>query len=207
MNTGALFVAVPADSDPINQLSTEDQAHVTCVWFGETDDLDDQLQNDLHAALIEVAGSMGPFAAEVAGTAQIGPDKASVLLLESTELVELREYMMEIPAVLSAHSQAKQFPWWIPHTTVGYDSDTPAEVPESIQIDRVGLWLAGEKTHLPLQRKQADLTAALSLPVINCAADVSLGVRYASRVPAAQWYVTKRATALGVEIPAQWSRT
>jgi len=198
-------VATPAADDPFHQLSEEDSAHITMTYFGEAEDLPDDLVDELHAVLAQVSQTVGPFSADVAGTAIIGPDKAAVVLVESFELVELRNAMLALPAVQEAQSLAeRQFPWGLPHETVSY-TGKEFEPPESIQIDAVGFWNAGEKESVPLRKMPVlDLTAALSIPVISCASDLALGFRYGEAVPDSRWYVAKRARALGVSVPAGW---
>lgn len=204
-NTGALFVATPAIDDPFNDLSEEDVAHVTMTYFGEAADLPDDMVDELHEVLARVAQTVGPFSADVAGTAVIGPDKASVVLVESFELVDLRNAMLAESVVQEAQALAeRQFPWWLPHLTVSY-TGKEFEPPESIQIDAVGFWIAGEKESVPLKKMPVlDLTAALSIPVINCSADLPLGFRYGEAVPDSRWYVAKRARALGASVPVGW---
>ncbi len=208
-NTGALFVAVPASDDPINALSEEDQAHVTLTWFGEAKNLPVELELELLETLDQVAASVGPFTASIVGTATIGPDKAGVLLIESAELVAVREQMLTNPAVRQAQELAeRQFPWWIPHLTVAYGKPLPDDYPESVQIDRLGFWSAGTKAYSALEASDEDsVTAGLCVPPIWDVDDLPLGIRVASGNPAVRWYVARRARALGQieQIPSHWS--
>ena len=59
--TSSLVVFLPASDDPVNEASTEDQAHVTTVWFGEAD-LPWPLINEAVAA---AAATMKPFTVAV----------------------------------------------------------------------------------------------------------------------------------------------
>ncbi len=206
-NTSALFVATPA----AGELDVED-AHITLTYFGEAETLDSALQDELRQVLTDLSANIGPFTADVAGTAVLGTDKASVLLIESAELVMIYQLLLEFDSVREAQANAdRQFPWWIPHATTGYDSGPVENPPETLKVDSLGFWIAGEKESYPLQEMPvdtgSDLTAAISVPQILCEQDLAQGIRVATMIPSARWYVAKRATALGVgdRIPTQWS--
>lgn len=208
-NTGALFVAIPSAEDPINDISQEDIAHCTLTEFGDAADLPGLLKTDLRDAAELAASQIEPFTVKVSGVALLGEDKASVLLLESQELVELRNWLCAHPAVEMAQKSGKQFPTWVPHTTIGYNTGILDDPPETITFDRLGLWLGESKESYDLhgQPDLAVAASALCIPTISCREDLPLGVRYGNQVPAAQWYVTKRAHALGAAeyLPVSWS--
>jgi len=93
--TGALIVATPAADDPIRQYVEDPDPHITTLWFGDAAYLQDNSEGDsplpgIQQALADVTGRYTDFDAKVSGVALLGPDKASVLLLESAELVEIR---------------------------------------------------------------------------------------------------------------------
>jgi hypothetical protein len=201
-NTSFLFVATPAADDPFT--SGIEDAHITMCFFGELDDED--LIEDLTEAVSDVAGSFSSFDAEVAGTAVLGPDKASVILIESAELVAVRAAMLGFESVQEAMNKADQFPWWIPHCTTSYESSPPEDPPKSIRISALGFWKAEDKDAHPLSGGTS--VASLSVPTIACASDLTRGITYGSQVPSSRWYVMKRAAALGLSdrIPLQWSR-
>jgi hypothetical protein len=210
-NTGGLIVATPAAGDPIHAYSSESDSHVTMLWFGEAENLPDDLIVGVRGAVLEVTGRYGAFEAHVSGVALIGPERASVLLLESEVLVDIRNELCASPDIRSAWMMAeKQFPWWLPHTTTGYDNKLPENPPETIAIDALGLWLAGEKTPYPLsQFDELDdpvTSAGAAIPPVLTLDDLSVGLHFADSHPAARWYVAKRASALGVvdRIPEQW---
>lgn len=209
MNTSALFVAVPAVDDPVNDLSQEAQAHITLPFFGDASGLSEELQLQLLEVLDEMAQSFGPFEAAIAGTAVLGQDKAGVLLIESAELVAIRAAMNDNPVVQEAQANAeRQFPWWIPHLTMTYGKPVPDGYPESIRFDRIGFWSAEDKVYAPLEAPSEDsVTAGICIPPVWDVDDLSLGIRVASGDPSARWYVSKRAEALGQmgQIPQHWS--
>jgi hypothetical protein len=158
----------------------------------------------------EVAASeIGPFTVKVSGVALLGDDQASVLLLESKELVELYRWLMAHPAVETALKAGEQFPWWVPHLTIRYEGGLLEDPPETISFDRLGLWMGEVKETYDLQGTGFEpvMASALSIPLIQSKADLSLGIRYGNEVPDSRWYVIKRAEALGASasLPASWS--
>lgn len=203
-DTGALFVAIPEDSD------IAPEAHVTLTYFGEAEGLSREMIVDLELEIGRIAARFAPFTADVSGTAVLGSDKASVLLLESFSLVEVRDYLRESDCVMEAELNAeRRFPTWIPHLTVTYDGPPPENPPEQIRFDSLGFWLAGQKNSYPLVGTDvAVMASAVCIPEIMCLEDLALGLRYASAHSDARWYVMKRAAALGApeKIPPQWSR-
>lgn len=217
-NTGALIVATPAADDPINEYSQESYSHVTMVWFGEAEDLPEDLLSEVRASVVEVAGRYGPFDVHVSGVGLIGPDKASVLLLESEDLVDIRNDLCASPAVRSAWMMAEhQFPWWVCHTTVRYDGVIPEDPPNLIRVDALALWVAEVKTPYPLvgegdsddEEEEEDplISTGVTIPPILTLHDLKIGLRHADTHPSSRWYVKKRAVALGAPgmIPEQWT--
>jgi hypothetical protein len=210
-NTGGLIVATPAADDPIHAYSDESDCHATVLWFGEAANLSDDLIIGVRAAIMDVTGRYGAFDAHVSGVALLGPDKASVLLLESEVLIDIRNELCASADIRSAWMMAeRQFPWYLPHLTVGYKNRLPENPPEFVAFDALGLWLGGEKTPYPLgQFDEADdpvVSAGMTIPPVLTLDDLSMGLHYADAHPAARWYVAKRALALGVadRIPEQW---
>lgn len=202
--TSALLVAIPEDPE------IAPEAHVTLTYFGEAATLEDYILSGIERECERACAMIAPFTADIAGTAVLGPDKASVFLIESFELVRLRNELRDSPDVLRAEENAeRQFPSWIPHMTTGYGGTTPDDYPEQIRFDSIGFWIAGEKTTYPLVgTDSAMMASAVCLPEIMCVQDLDLGLRYASAHSEARWYVMKRATALGARdrIPGQWSQ-
>jgi hypothetical protein len=207
-NTSALIVATPADGQPA--LAGIDSPHITTIWFGDAAAL--QAEVDVLAgvqqALEEVTGRYTGFDAKVSGVALLGPDKASVLLIESAELVEIRAELCSYPAVEAAWLMADhQFPWWVCHLTSGYSGKIPENPPETIRFDSLALWLGEEKTPYPLlDLSQPEPTLASIIPSVECPEDLPICLQYADSHPGARWYAAKRATAFGMtdRVPASW---
>jgi hypothetical protein len=219
-HTGALIVAMPATDDPVNLLSKEDEAHVTMLWFGSIDTLSDELLEDVRIEVDAAVTTMGAFTAKVSGAAVLGEDKAGVLLLESEDMVLLRNELGSTPAIRAAQMNAeKQFPWWVCHLTMNYDQGLPPEPwPTEIRFDALALWLGEQHTRYPLSetiglenpgevyiQEDGFLSSGL-IPPIHCVGDIPRALSYAEHHPDSRWYVEKRCVAFGLgdRIPA-WS--
>lgn len=201
-------MAIPSAGDPINDISQEDIAHCTLTYLGEAAAIPPVLQDGLRDAASMAASEIEPFTVKVSGVALLGADKASVLLLESKALVELYHWLRGHPDVDMAMRGTEQFPWWCPHLTIRYEGGVLEDPPETISFDRLGLWLGETKEMYDLHGQPSTpvTVAALSIPTISCREDLLMGIRYGNQVPSAQWYVTKRAHALGAAayIPTHW---
>ena len=206
-NTGVLIVARPVIDDPYT--SKLEDPHVTLLWFGDTADMSRDLLPAISAHCAEVAGQFVPIEAKVSGVALLGPDPASVLLLESAELVLLRSTLCGSAEVQQAWEAAEQFPWMVYHLTTGYDGKLPQDPPETVRFDSIALWVAGQRTDFAFGEIRPMTSGACLIPPISCLADLSSGLHYADENPDARWYITKRALALGAghRIPQEWLAT
>ena len=208
-HTAALIVATPAADDPIQKYIEDPEPHITTLWFGDSAALQAEADvlTGVQQALEEVTGRYTGFEAKVSGVALLGPDKASVLLIESAELVEIRAELCSYPAVEAAWLMADhQFPWWVCHLTVGYSGKMPENPPEMIRFDSLALWLGEERTPYPLISLGAPAVTAALIPPVECPEDLPTCLQYADTHPDARWYAAKRASACGRSdrVPASW---
>lgn len=206
-NTGALIVATPLDGDPIHSYITETDPHITMLWFGDAAAVPADVASEIRLALADVVNEFQPFQATVAGRALLGPDSASVLLLESAELVEIRSILALNDAVQQAWELAeRQFPWWVCHLTTAYDGTLPVDPPESVSIGNLALWMGEERENFPLADIESTL-ASVMVPPVTCLDDLAPAVRYADQNPSARWYAERRAIALDATdmIPTTWA--
>lgn len=207
--TGALIVALPAEDDPAVQ--GIDEPHVTTLWFGEADTLTPEALDGIRLALDDVSQGSSPFDCRVSGVGVIGPDKARVMLLESEDLRDIRNTLFAWPPVKRAWQAADQFPFFIPHMTLSYEGELPTEWAETVRIDRLGLWVAGDKESWDLQQDSPtdddamEAAGGVVVPV-HTLEDLDVGIMVANARPEGRWYVRRRAAALGAadRIPEQW---
>jgi 2'-5' RNA ligase len=206
--SGALIVARPSANDPYT--AAVQDAHITLLWFGEAARLPEALLPAISERCAEVAAQFEPIDVKVSGVGILGPDKASVLLLESAELVAIRAELCEHPAVQQAWEMTPQYPWMVYHLTTGYNGVVPKNPPETVHVDALGFWAGPTRVDHALGFTDQPMSAAACpIPPIECLADLSVGMHYASENPSARWYVAKRAQALGAEqrIPESWMVT
>jgi 2'-5' RNA ligase len=142
--TTAIIAAVPSQDDPVHQVVAED-AHVTLQFLGETADLSDKQITEIKQTLEMLASVVYPFQADISGTAELGPDKAQVLIVQSALLTKIRETLGMSDAVSTAVASVDQFPNWIPHLTLAYEGEMPdVSAFQSVEIGSIELWLAEE---------------------------------------------------------------
>lgn len=218
--TGACLVALPTRADAVNALSQEDQAHITLLWLGAAAELTPDLVEGIRQRVEQVVAERGEFTVKVSGRAVLGEEDAGVLLIESLPLVELRESLFDDPSVREAYLQADQFPAWIPHLTLTYGGGLPSgDLPTEIQIDSVGLWLAGQHESFQLRLSgspsddpnfrtdyELDEMVASIIPPVLSADDLPLCLEYADSHPDARWYAQRVAKAMALDdlIPRSW---
>jgi hypothetical protein len=152
--TGVGVFAIPADDDPIREMSTEDIPHLTTLWFGN---LGDDFAGDLDLikeALAVVVQGVAPFDLATGERSTLGDEDADVLMMEAGTLGDLREDALTYDDIAAAHNAVEQFPEWTPHLTLGYpDTPSPAadeDLPATIRIDRLALWAGEDRTEFPL---------------------------------------------------------
>jgi 2'-5' RNA ligase len=202
-----VLVLTPDPSDP--EASGVEEAHITLAYLNDGQQpLDETVLDDLRTVIEQIAGVTTPFQMSVSGAALLGPDKARVLLLESSDLRDLRDALLASSSVQAAMT-APQYPFYIPHMTLGYDgTELPQELPEAISAAALGLWVQGAKESYEFGSGEGGaLGAGLDLMVpVASSADLDLGIRVANQHPGGRWYVTKRARALGLEhrLPTEW---
>lgn len=172
---GALVVLIPAADDPVVAASSEDAAHMTTVWFGDSAELEARdtpefPQIDLDTLIQEVRNYAsdldGPIVVPVKERGKLGDDDADVVFLEPTgSLIALRDGMLQEEQIGSAHNAVEQYPEWTPHVTLGYPEGVeggPAAGEydgDEVTFDRVGLWIAGEKYEYPMGGTVSTVTA------------------------------------------------
>ena len=199
-----LFVACPAADDPLNDVIED--PHVTLSFFGPVEVIEDRYGPDALMGLLDVgeriAARHRPFEVKVNGKGQLGDEGAQILLVESKELVDL---YLELVFPDVVHQLIADFPdkhpWWIPHMTYSYDSEGSAvDVPEAVQLTRLGLWWADDREYWDLTGPDRDLDRYLGMvPVVDNPDDLLAAVTVADANPEARWYVERRAKALGMD--------
>jgi hypothetical protein len=145
----AVIVALPAEGDWAAQASSEESgAHVTLLFLGDAtfDPEPIKLILDQVASGVEV-----DVTEKVSGTAELGEDKAQVVLIDAATLADIRGAILATDEVRAVHDTVEQFPAWIPHLTLGYPDAPPKSDTrgDTIKFDRLALWYAEEHTEYP----------------------------------------------------------
>lgn len=166
-NTLSVVVALPATTDPISGVSSEeDGAHMTLLYLGEADKFDPQPILDVLALVAEQAGM--PMTDQVNGRAVLGEHEADVVLINADTMATIRGIILGDDRVRAVHDGVEQFPAWIPHVTLGYP-ETPRlsdDIPTEITFDRLALWHGDQKTEFTMEAKPVEsVVAAADAPV------------------------------------------
>lgn len=144
-NTSTVIVALPAADSPVHDIGEEDK-HVTLAFLG-TYEGDPEMLGEI---VESVSSEMGPFVAQVSGHAQLGPDKAKVLLVEAPEIQSVRNSLLLSPEVTTAVEAADSHPHFVPHVTLTYGDDMPESDLSEIQFDRLAVWHGDDRSEFPL---------------------------------------------------------
>lgn len=160
--TGAVVTLIPSADDAarlaVDGFEEADALHVTLAWLGDTDG-DPAPSLTFDEAVEAVSGTLAtdgtmPVTAEAFAVAVFNPasderDPATVVLLQSPDLADLRSLM------ISTVGDESSFPVWFPHLTLGYTAagDAPelddaaiAERMGAVTFDRVRVSYGSEQT-------------------------------------------------------------
>jgi hypothetical protein len=151
-----VIVGLPADEDPLWEVSSEQPPHVTMLYLS-TDFLEQARQ-----ILAGEAEKGEPTVVEVTEVGELGDEGAQVAFLDPLGLAEIREALLGYEPIQQAYDALadEQFPEWTPHTTLGYPETPPlsAEVPATITIDRLAILVDGLDSTYALGEPMAEPT-------------------------------------------------
>lgn len=156
-----VIVALPSEHDYVRQISSEKEPHLTLLYLGKNNFNETELM--LATKYVEFASSMlHRFSLEVESRGELGDKSADVLFFNtewSQNLTAFRENLLRYDPIEQAYLSVDQFPWWVPHLTLGYP-ETPAKKENSIdprffsvEFDRIALW-TGDSTGPTFPLKQ-----------------------------------------------------
>lgn len=143
-----VIVAIPEQDDSTWKISSEKVPHITLLFLGEADAVENAEQ--IVQYVEHAASKMSPFYMDVDYRGSLGADEADVLFFEKgwdfKAVSDFRDQLLANPAIKAAYNKAEQFPEWTPHLTLGYPA-TPANIPDNeermhyVRFDRIAVWL------------------------------------------------------------------
>jgi 2'-5' RNA ligase len=146
-----VIVALPAEDDIVNKISSEEAAHMTLLFLGDASkvpNLAPILDFVRHAASI----SLSRFGMEVDHRGVLGVDQADCLFFSKSkwsgfdEINQFRSNLLKQTDIRNAYDSTAQFPEFVPHMTLGYP-EAPAN-PDTrdypgihyVLFDRIAVW-------------------------------------------------------------------
>lgn len=147
-----VIVAIPAEDDYINKISSEKIPHMTLLFLGEDATQVKNLNKIISFVEHAANTSLTRFGLDVERRGELGPTKADVLFFSKHKwsgidtVEQYRSYLLKEPNIRTAYDSADQHPEWLPHITLGYP-DTPAKPDERdypgtsyVNFDRIAVW-------------------------------------------------------------------
>lgn len=148
-----VIVALPAEDDYVNKISSQKVPHMTLLFLGDVmkvQNLSKILDFTSHAA----GQSLNRFGLEVDRRGELGADRADVLFFSKSKwsgfetINEFRSYLLKEPNIRTAYDSIEQFSEWQPHLTLGYP-DSPAKPDDRdypginyVNFDRIAVWFS-----------------------------------------------------------------
>jgi len=145
------IVAIPSEDDYVHKISSEKIAHMTLLFLGETDKVQN-LSNILGFVQHAASQSLKRFGMDVDRRGTLGELEADVLFFKKSkwsgfeDVNNFRSYLLKNPNIRTAYDSTEQFPEWVPHLTLGYP-ETPAKKDERdypgiyyVNFDRIAVW-------------------------------------------------------------------
>jgi len=142
-----VIVALPAELDPVWEISSEKKPHLTLLFLGDTAQVPDIakiLDFTGHAA----STSLKPFSLDVDYRGVLGADNADVLFYKKTwgfkEVNDFRNQLLQFDPIKKAFDSVTQFPEWQPHLTLGYPTAPAKKTDRGLyytDFDRIAVWV------------------------------------------------------------------
>lgn len=167
-----VIVALPAEDDYVNKISSEKVPHMTLLFLGEDVSKVKNLNKIMDFVGHAADQSLMRFGLEVDHRGEFGPDQADVLFFSKSKwsgfeaVNQFRSYLLQDSNIRTAYDSATQFPEFVPHLTLGYPA-TPANPDERdypgisyVSFDRIAVWFSDfEGVEFPLKAYQWDEVA------------------------------------------------
>ena len=170
-----VIVAIPAEDDYINKISSEKIPHMTLLFLGDDVSKVKNLSKILDYVGHAASQTLERFGLEVDHRGKLGPESADVVFFSKDKwsgyeaIRDFRSYLLKENNIRTAYDSATQFPEWVPHLTLGF-TDTPAK-PDNrdfpginyVNFDRIAVWFGDyEGIEFPLKRHNWDSEVTMS---------------------------------------------
>lgn len=151
MSSNLVIAAIPDENDRVWKVSSEKIPHLTVLFLGETDAVQNLEQIMLfveHAANT----SLKRFYLPVDRRGELGSDNADVLFFKKGRydykaIREFRSMLLQDPNIKTAYDSAEQFEGpWNPHLTLGYPETPAKSIPDEqttffdVSFNKIAVW-------------------------------------------------------------------
>ncbi len=154
-DTSLTVIALPTEGDAVHQIGAE-QKHATILFLGDITDEADIAEVTAAVVGLSESGPYVPFTAPVTEIGELGQDHAemaTVWFLGESPLSAIRDSLLENETVRRLFDAIEQYPEYIPHTTVEYNTQIPPETlgeVTEITFDRLAIWHGESQIEFPL---------------------------------------------------------
>lgn len=173
-----VIVALPAEDDYVNRISSEKKPHMTLLFLGDAE----RAQNlDKITGFVEHAASLlVRFGLSVSRRGTLGPDEADVVFFDRYNrwdyklIADFRSQLLQDSNIRTAYDSVDQYDEWQPYLTLGYPAAPAHEDRRDypgiryVDFDRIAIWTddyEGVEIALPWERDLDVL--AMSDPVMG----------------------------------------
>lgn len=170
-----VIVAIPAEDDYVNRISSEKVPHMTLLFLGENAAQVPNLSRILDFTRHAADQSLMRFGLEVERRGVLGEKEADVLFFSKSKwsgyqtVNEYRSFLLKDNNIRTAFDMADQHDKWLPHITLGYP-ETPAKPDERdypginyVTFDRIAVWFGDyEGIEFPLKTWDWDMDVTMS---------------------------------------------
>lgn len=150
MSNNLVVVALPADDELVWKVSSEKKPHMTLLFLGEADQVDNLDQVMLFVQHATQLNEHGPFYLDVDHRGTLGPDEADVVFFNKRSwnlkwVKQFRNQLLQNTAIRTAYDSVEQYEEWTPHLTLGYPTAPAKPIPDdrtiySVMFDRIAVW-------------------------------------------------------------------
>lgn len=153
----AVIVALPEAGHPLHDIVNPAEggpAHMTLAYLGEFDKWSPEELEQLKTELRNISTDAYQFVDDIVSREKLGESQADVLKTNGHGSQKIRDVLTNGDSLIATiEEDARTFPTWLPHVTLGYPETPAFGEPDFNQIpfDRLALWAGEDREEFPLE--------------------------------------------------------